>query len=121
MVIVLGDFNAKVLTDPGIPRRVGPNTFTSTRALGEYREDILENRDLFLDFLLQQDLVALNTLRSGPAEEQVTYRYPIQPDFGHPWEENSFAQIDFILTKSRWRNLCSDVKQKPSKIHTIAK
>ena len=58
-MVILGDFNARILLDLGIPRHVGPNFFPTTRQIGDHPEDILENRDLFLDFLVAQDLVAV--------------------------------------------------------------
>ena len=67
LVILLGDFNARILTNPGLPPHVGPNFFESTRPLGEQTEEVLENRDLFLDFLMEHDLVALNTLKARPS------------------------------------------------------
>ena len=109
MLLVLGDFNARLLLDPGLPRHVGRNILTSPQELGEHSEDVLENRDLFLDFLVQFDLVALNTLIPSPPERQITYRTPGQPTFTPPWDPERFSQIDFILTKSRWRNQFSNV------------
>ena len=110
MIIILGDFNARILTNPGLPRHVGQNIFPSDRPLGDQSEDILENRDFFLDFLIQNDLVALDTLMPKPPQEQVTFRHPGQPDFAPPWVEHNFAQIDYILTKCRFRNMFAEVK-----------
>ena len=104
MVVVLGDFNARILTDPGLPRHVGRNIFQSEHPLGTYSEEILENRERFLDFLLQQDLVALNTLQAGPPNTQITFRNPGQ----------QFFEINYILTKSRWRNLFATVLPRPT-------
>ena len=112
-LVIMGDFNAQLLSDPGLPRHVGPNLFTTTRPLGEQSAEVLENRDLFLDFLLQFDLIALNTLHAAPPGRQVTYRSPGQPHFEPPWSENRFAQIDYILTKSRWRNNFAAVNTLP--------
>ena len=109
LIIILGDFNARVLTNPGVPRHVGPNIFQSDRPLGDQSEDILENRDLFLDFLIQHDLVALNALMPKPPADQITFKHPGQPDFSPPWVENNFAQINYILTKCRFGNLFADV------------
>ena len=113
LVIILGDFNARILTNPGLPRHVGNNVFPSARPLGEQSEEILENRDLFLDFLIQNDLVALNTLMPGRPQEQITFRHPGQPNFTPPWSEHNFAQIDYILTKCRFRNMFAEVKPQP--------
>ena len=94
----------QLLTDPGLPRQVGTNIFPTTRPLGEQSAEVLENRDLFLNFLVQYDLIALNTLQTQPPRKQVTYRSPGQRHFEPPWSENRFAQIDYILTKARWRS-----------------
>ena len=102
MIVILGDFNARILTDPGLPRHVGPNIFRGEHPLGTYSEEVLDNRERFLDFLLQQDVVALNTLQEGPPNTQITFRNPGQPNFAPPWAETNFAQTDYILTKSRW-------------------
>ena len=88
---LLGDFNAKIMADPGIPRHVGPNIFRSTTPLGNHSAEVLENWDLFLDFLIQHDLVAINTLKAGPPTTQITYRTPGQPNFQPPWEEHRFC------------------------------
>ena len=72
MIIILGAFNARVLLDPGLPTQVGTNIFRSERPLGTHSEEVLDNRDRFLDILLQQDLVALNALHMEPPETQVT-------------------------------------------------
>ena len=114
MIVILGDFNARILTDPGLPRHVGPNIFRGEHPLGTYSEEVLDNRERFLDFLLQQDLVALNTLQEGPPNTQITFRNPGQPNFEPPWVETNFAQIDYVLTKSRWRNLFSNVIPRPT-------
>ena len=110
-IIILGDFNARILRDPGIPRHVGGHFFETDANLDSYPEDILENRDLFLDFLLQHDLVALKTLRpdTGP-ENKITYRFPGRPHFEPPWDPEGFAQIDYILTKARWKNHFANVQ-----------
>ena len=110
MIIILGDFNARLLTDLGLPNHVRRNIFENSRPLGTHSEMVLENRDVFLDFLIQQDLVALNTLSPGTPQERITYRQPGQPTFEPPWDENRFAQIDYILTKKRWRNYFSDIR-----------
>ena len=112
-LIILGDFNAQILSDPGLPRHIGRNLFSTHRPLGEQSADVLENRDLFLDFLLQYDLTALNTLHEAPPEKQVTYRHPGQTHFEPPWSENCYAQIDYILTKARWKSHFAAVNTLP--------
>ena len=112
-VIILGDFNARILTDPGLPRHIGDNILQAIHPLGTHSEEVLENRDLFLDFLIQHDLVALNTLIADTPEKQITYRYPFQPDFTPPWIETNYAQIDYILTKARFRNDFAEVRPQP--------
>ena len=114
MIVILGDFNARILTDPGLPRHVGPNIFKAEHPLGTYSEEVLDSREIFLDFLLQQDLVTLNTLQNGQPNTQITFRNPGQPNFAPPWVETNFAQIDYVLTKSRWRNLFSNVIPRPT-------
>ena len=113
MIIILGDFNARILANPGLPRHIGTNIFQSDRPLRDQAEDVLESRDLFLDFLIQNDLVALNTIVPKPPSEQITFRHPGQPDFAPPWVENNFAQIDYILTKGRFRNMFAEGKTHP--------
>ena len=61
-IIILGDFNARIIANPGIPRHIGPNFLQSTNPIGAHSPEVLENRELFLDFLIQHDLVAVNTL-----------------------------------------------------------
>ena len=114
MVIIHGDFNARILQNPGLPRHISPNFFQSTRPLGHQTVEVLENRDLFLDFLIQNDLVALNTLHEGPSSTQITHRNPGQPTFEPPWEEHRYAQINFILTKARWRNHLASTQTCPT-------
>ena len=114
IIVILGDINARILTNPGLPRHVGPNIFKGEHPLGTYSEEVLDNRERFLDFLLQQDLVALNTLTEGPPNTQITFRNPGQQYFEPPWVETNFAQIDYVLTKSRWRNLFSNVLPRPT-------
>ena len=60
------------------------------------------------------DLIALNTLHERIPQQQVTYRNPGQPDFAPPWEEERFAQIDYILTKTRWKNHFHTVRTEPT-------
>ena len=112
--VILGDFNARILKDPGLPRHVGNHFFETEENLDSYSEDILENRDMFLDVLLQHDMVALNTLRpvTGP-ENKITYRFPGRPHFEPPWDPEGFAQIDYILTKARWKNDFANVQTMP--------
>ena len=113
MIVILGDFNARILANPGLPRHIGQNIFDSSRPLGDHSEAVLENRDLFLDFLVQHDLVALNTLKPGPPITQITHRNPGQPNITPPWDENNFAQLDYILTKCRWSNQFSEATPRP--------
>ena len=103
-IIILGDFNAKLLKNPGLPRNIGNHIFHTRFALETQSAEVLENRDLFLDFLVHHDLVALNTLHESNPGTQVTYHYPGQPRLAPPWDEENFAQLDFILTKTRWKN-----------------
>ena len=55
MIVVLGDFHARILTDPGLPRHVGRNIFQGEHPLGTCSEEVLDKSERFLDFLLQQD------------------------------------------------------------------
>ena len=79
-------------------------SFAQSTQWEPHSAEVFENRDLFLDFLIQNELGALNTLAEGPPETQLTHHYPAQPDFSPPWTETDFAQIDCILTKVRFRS-----------------
>ena len=82
--------------------------------LANQSEEVLDNRELFLDFLILHDLAALNTLKAGPPEKQITYRSPGQANFEPPWSEHNFAQIDYVLTKTRWKNHFNSVEPRPT-------
>ena len=49
-----------------------------------------------------------------PKRNQVTYRHPGQPSFEPPWLENNYAQIDYILTKTRWKSSFVMIKTLPN-------
>ena len=113
LTIILGDFNAKILENPGLPENIGLNIFQSDMPLEHHSLETLENRDLFLDFLVQHGLVALNTLAITTPDKQVTYRCPGQQHFTPPWNTTMFAQMDYVLVKKRHRNHFNTVRTCP--------
>ena len=107
LIVILGDFNAKILENPGLPE------IQHDAPIEYHTPETLENRDLFLDFLVQHGLTALNSLVPTTPDKQVTYRCPGQPSFNPPWDPTMFAQIDYILVKTRHRNHFNSVRTCP--------
>ena len=111
LLIAAGDFNARV----GQPRTKEEEAVLGRHALqvdgeSEMETKLEENRELFINWAMQNDLVATNTLFRHPQEETVTYRTPSTKRDINGHLEGTVAQIDYILVNNNHRKAVKQSK-----------
>lgn len=109
--IIGGDFNARlILRTPAERRVLGPWIFNP---MGENLDILsahqLENRELFLDFCLQNKYTVANAWFEKSEKDLVTFRSTQTQSFDEPLSTDRFAQMDFVLYKDQWKNTCQNV------------
>ena len=96
---------------------IGPHTFgIGTQDLHYLSDRQLANRSNMVEFCLEHRLVIPNTLFQKPPEQLVTYRAVGVPHWRPPFDFHKYAQLDFILINSPWKNCILNVSS--SYIHT---
>ena len=59
----MGDFNARILRDEGLnPESFGRCFLKSNKEVKEIKQDVWENRERFVDFVHENELVVMNTM-----------------------------------------------------------
>lgn len=71
----------------------------------EDTQQVRENTIRFLDFLVEQDMVATQTRGTVAVRDGATYRPPGQVERGAPWARGRYQQIDYIVVQHRWANM----------------
>ena len=108
-VIVAGDFNCRLQ---------GPLEdeleFIGREAFGPGADNIenlstqtIENRDLFVNLCIDQDLCAKTTFFRKQIQYKVTFRCP-GTNHGPPWTHDRYQQLDFFLISNKWKNSIKD-------------
>ena len=112
--MICGDFNARLIKAlPHERAAIGPHTFgIGTQDLHYLSDRQLANRSNMVEFCLEHRLVI-----SKPPEQLVTYRAVGVPDWRPPFDFHKYAQLDFILINSPWKNCILNVSS--SYIHTL--
>ena len=81
--------------------------------LNTMNEQTKESRALFLGWCKMHHLSILNSQFSKPAEKLLTYKEKFNSsDFGPPFDAERYAQIDYWLTNSAWKNSCTDAQSR---------
>jgi endonuclease/exonuclease/phosphatase family metal-dependent hydrolase len=109
---VTGDFNARIQARISTDEEavIGPHTFDKHNADPLSRSDeVVQNRQLFIDYLTNNRMKAMNTYFQKPDEKLATFR-----DLGStredPIQRGTHEQIDFIVTPERWKNAIKDAE-----------
>ena len=114
---IIGDFNARLIY---------PNNNTEREAIGNYtmyenkdylsnsnyKEGMLENRELLMQFTMANELKITNTMYRKHIGKLATYRI-VKETEEITYEEISnrtHAQIDFVIVSHRWRNSITDIE-----------
>ena len=109
---VLGDFNARVqarITEEEA-EVIGPHTFEKESANPFGRSDeVVNSRQLFINFLINNNMKAMNTYFQKGDQRLVTFR-EIGTTRDEPIQRGTHEQIDFIVTPNRWKNTVKDVE-----------
>lgn len=69
----------------------------------------MENRELFVEFCLEEDYVVSSTMFQKHHNDLITFRNTQAATFASPFTNTRFSQIDHILSKRRWRNAIRNV------------
>ena len=109
--IILGDFNAKLLKSlPEEREHIGPHIFNpDDQNIASLPEAQMENRELFVEFCLEEDYVVSSTMFQKHHNDLITFRNTQAAIFASPFTSTRFSQIDHILSKRRWRNAIRNV------------
>ena len=102
----MGDFNARLLRNDGLSREnFGKHFLTTEKDITEINRDVWENRERFVEFVQENELVAMNTMFNKRRKNRCTYK---NKNSGHkggkPWNTTNYGQIDYILIEKRWKN-----------------
>ena len=129
IIYIGGDFNARMYErlehereaiGEGILARVG---YVTTQEKGKgIGDQTRENRDLFVDFLKTQEMVAANTMFQKPTHKLVTYKEKVpahnkesdQYDGENtgPYDHTKYAQCDYILVKKTFQKTIANCESR---------
>ena len=89
---------------------VGPHISNpESRGIETLPEVQVENREMFVEFCLEEDYVVSSTMFQKHQEDLITFRNTRAAAFASPLTSTRFSQIDHILKRRRWRNAIRDV------------
>ena len=106
---IIGDFNARLHARlPDEHRFIGPHVFgRGLTYLQQMNDATFENRSMFVEFCIDNDLWVANSFFQKPPSSQITFR-EAGVDHAPPWTPEKFAQLDFIIAPQRWKNCVKD-------------
>ena len=109
--IYAGDFNARLHAQlPGEEGYIGKHIYgRGAIYLRGTNTSTKENREHFINWLMENDLFVANTRFSKPKEKLITYREPKAGEGTSVEQADCFNQVDFIVTPNRWKNAITDV------------
>ena len=79
------------------------------KQIDELPESQFENRELLVSFCMDEDYVIPSTFFQKSHQNLITFRNTQSATFEPPFTSTKFSQIDFILTKHKWRNSIKDI------------
>eukprot|EP00971_Amphidinium_carterae_P264880 5254154-Amphidinium_carterae.1 len=97
--ILLGDFNTRIINNFGLEHHVGAQFFPSAYSLEDAPQDVMESRDLLMEFLVETNSRIINTMHNNYFQN-ATFKAPAAEHFVPPFVPPHFAQLDYIITKS---------------------
>ena len=108
--VLVGDFNARILKEKGLgANNFGKYFLKSEKEISEINQVVWNNRDRFVEFIHENELVVKNTM-FNKNKNKCTYK---NKNNGHKggkqWNATNYGQIDYILIEKRWRNAIYEV------------
>ena len=95
--VLTGDFNARILRDEGLnPRNFGKH-FLRTKTekeLNEINQDVWKNRERFVEFVQENDLVVKNTMYNKRNKNMCTYKNKLWTD--RLWDDRKQVENPYI-------------------------
>ena len=112
IILTIGDFNVRLMERlPHEETILGEHIFgTHEDSIDLLTEQQQDNRERFISMCQDNHLVAANTLFQKDPAKLVTYRNTTTPNFSEPFTTSRFAQLDFVLINSRWKNAITNVE-----------
>lgn len=117
--IICGDFNAKIITINGEDEQntVGRHYLKGTDDdFQRTSNETLDNRQRFLNFLIETRTVICNTKFEKPVKKLCTHKPPATVRGLSDWTYNTFDQIDYILINKRFNNSCNNCESDPDAV-----
>ena len=114
-MFILGDFNAQILKRENEfeAELIGKHIFHDQEAhqqlADQWKRKLETARNEFVNFCIEKDLVVANTWFKKKDANLVSYSKEPIPANDPPYNGNRYSQIDYILTKRKWRNNVMDV------------
>ena len=119
MNVIIGDFNVRLMEKlPHEDLILGEHIFgTHEDRIDLLSEQQKDNRERFLTMCQDNRLVVTNTLFQKDPAKLVTYRCPTTLSFSEPYTTSRFAQLDYMLINTKWKNAVTNVESSCS--HSI--
>ena len=77
---------------------IGPFIFNPEEQGTEYFSDeVAENREMFLEYCIEHEMIPMNTWFEKPDKDLVTFRNTYAPKFAPPWDRRKYSQVDFAM------------------------
>ena len=111
--IIVGDFNARLIEAlPHEQHLIGAHVYCAeNNSIHDLTNEQIDNRHNFINFCLENNLVPMNTWFQKPKPKLATYRNATAPVFDlEQIDSTKFAQIDYVLINSAWRNAVTNVE-----------
>jgi len=112
---IIGDFNTKILTRvPAEETTVGPHIYNPLNLeIDSLSNGQKENRELLMEFCLENNLIISNTWFQKSQKELATFHTPHVENFHFAGENHAqFAQFDLVLTPNKLKNSIHDINAK---------
>jgi len=115
IIILLGDFNARVYTIEGPAAAAVFGRYYFNRGAEEGQEQatlqnasmgVNDNRARLLEIATNHNMVTMNTQFQVPNHQRITYRC-LGTKWWHPVIGDKYEQMEFLLVGKRW-NICSN-------------
>ena len=110
--IVLGDANARLHGRLNEIEKsvVGPHVFGfGNDFIDSLPEDQKENRQFLVDYCIANEFIVTNIFFPKNEAYKCTYKDARTEGFQSPWSPDRFAQLDFVLTPKKWKNIIRNV------------
>ena len=110
--IIVGYFNARLIEALHEQHLIGAHVCRAeNNSIHDLTNEQIDNRHNFIIFCLENNLVPMNTWFQKPKPKLATYRNATAPVFDlEQIDSTKFAQIDYVLINSAWKNAVTNVE-----------